>query len=149
MKTILVLSIVVLFGGGACRASQSLADHAAAPAKAVVSLDAGPDPAAAEDAREFLLHLLDVSSRQDASAWGSLQSQNLRARDRESPPLASLRMQAWASALRPLEAAIRSGRVFLGSSGGRNVIKLEEPGKPETAAAFVSVEDGHIRLDEN
>jgi hypothetical protein len=108
-----------------------------------------PGPADSDDPRAFLLHLLDAARSRDASAWSILQSQHLRTRDLQSGPLADLRMQAWANDLGRLEAAIRGGHVSTTQHGGRTAITVATPGQPAKAVAFVTVEDGRLRLDDN
>jgi hypothetical protein len=110
---------------------------------------ATPEASESDAARAFLLQLLDAARRGDSSAWAALQSQNLRARDQECAALASLRMQGWANDLGRYEEAIRRGRVFAETSGGRIVISVEAPGQEARAFAFVTLEAGGFRLDEN
>jgi hypothetical protein len=118
--------------------------EAAAPVSA-----SAPDPAGPDDPRAFLLHLLDAARRRDSSAWSMLQSQQLRARDLQSGPLADLRMQAWANDLGKLEDAIRGGRVSTTHHGSRTAITVAAPGQRAEAVAYVTVEDGSLRLDDN
>ncbi len=121
-------------------------DAAAASPESTTLASASP---AAEAPRAFLLQLLDVARRHDAAAWSQLQSPSMRARNLESAPQAELRMASWENDLDELETAIRSGRVFTAPSGGRTVILVETPEQPTRAVAFVTVENGELRLDEN
>jgi len=160
MKARLLLTLVAVVACramGPDRAPPAPATAASAPAlgareaASATAPSAPPDPApsAAEAPRAFLLELLDAARRRDAPPSGRLQSRALHQRDLESAPLAALRMEAWANDLGEVEADIRRGRVFTESSGGRMIVKVEAPGVPTRVVAFVTVEDGELKLDEN
>ncbi len=58
-------------------------------------------------------------------------------------------MEAWANDLAEVEAAIRQGRVFTESSGGRMVVKVEATGARARVVAFLTVEAVELELEES